>query len=248
MDSEYRLRIADSHTPATLPMKRLAEYIAAFAKLLGEEANVHFMGVENGSAVLIASVDQPARPKVSDRVLGVRDGLAPNDVLKAFNDLDDMLREDGATAALTGDINDVIVLFPGRTRAEPLIFGPFKQEGTLDGQVYRIGGKDETKHVHIRGGGLEFTELVTSEAVALRLRHHLFGGTLRFHGNGTWFRCGDGTWQLKSFRIADFEELDDQPLSEVIASLRNVKGNRWNEVPDAVSALLAARNGEGNGH
>jgi hypothetical protein len=248
MDSEYRLRIADSYTPATLPMKRLAEYVAALAKLFGEEANVHFRGVENGSAVLIASVDQPARRKVSERILGVRDGTAPTDVLTAFHDLDEMLRDDGASAVLTSDNDDVVVMFPGRTRAEPLVFGPFRQEGTLDGQVYRIGGKDETKHVHIRDGGLEFTELVTTEAIALRLRHHLFGGTLRFHGNGTWFRSGDGTWRLKSFRITDFEQLDDQPLSEVVASLRNVKGNRWNEVPDAVSALLAARNGEGDGH
>jgi hypothetical protein len=89
MDSKYRLRIANSYTPATFPMKRLAEYVAAFAKLLGEETNVHFGGVENGSAVLIASVDQPARPKVSDRVRGVRDGTAPKDVLRTFNDLDD---------------------------------------------------------------------------------------------------------------------------------------------------------------
>jgi len=248
MDKEYRLRIADSHTPATLPMRRLAEYVAAFAKLLGEETNVHFGGVENGSAVLVASVDQPARLKVADRVRGVRDGTAAKDVLKTFHDLDDMFREDNATAALIGDVDNVVVSFPGRTRAEPLVFGPFRQEGTLDGQVYRIGGKDETKRVHIRDGALEFTELVTTEAIALRLRHHLFGGTLRFHGHGTWYRRGDGTWQLKNFRIADFEQLDDRPLGEVVASLRKVKGNRWNEVPDSVSALLAERNGEGGGH
>jgi hypothetical protein len=248
MNSEFRLRIADSFTPATLPMKRLAEYVAAFAKLLGEEANVHFGRVENGSAVLIATIDLPARPKVADRVHGLRNGTASRDVLKTFNDLDEMLREDNATGALIGDVDEVVVPFPGRNRPVPLIFGPFKQEGTLDGQVYRIGGKDETKHVHIRDGVLEFSELVTTEAIALRLRHHLFGGTLRFHGQGTWFRCGDGTWQLKGFRISDFEELDDQPLSEVIAKLRKVKGNRWNEVPDPVSALLAERNGEGDGH
>jgi hypothetical protein len=248
MDSEYRLRIVDSYTPATLPMKRLAEYVATFAKLLGDESNVHFGGVENGSAVLVATVDQPVRSKVADRVRGVRNGTAPKDVLRIFNDLDNMLREDNATGSIVGNVNAVIVPFLGRTRTEPLIFGPFRQEGTLDGQVYRIGGKDETKHVHIRDGSLEFTELVTTEAVALRLRHHLFGGTLRFHGQGTWFRSEDGTWQLRNFRIADFEELDGQPLGEVIANLRKVKGNHWNEVPDPVSVLLAERSGEGDGH
>jgi hypothetical protein len=41
MDTEYRFLIADSYTPATIPMERLAAYIGALAQLLGEGANVH---------------------------------------------------------------------------------------------------------------------------------------------------------------------------------------------------------------
>ena len=37
MDSEYKLYIADSYVPATLPMERLAAYLAALARLLGVE-------------------------------------------------------------------------------------------------------------------------------------------------------------------------------------------------------------------
>jgi hypothetical protein len=54
MNGEYRFRIEDSYTPATLPMERLADYIAVLARLLGDQANVHFRGVEHGSAVLVA--------------------------------------------------------------------------------------------------------------------------------------------------------------------------------------------------
>jgi hypothetical protein len=74
---EYRFAIADSFTPQTLPMERLAEYVAALAKLLGERENVHFRSIEAGSAVLVATIDTPAQRKVRDRVIAVRDGHAP---------------------------------------------------------------------------------------------------------------------------------------------------------------------------
>lgn len=243
MNGEYQFRIADGYTPATLPMERLAEYMAALARLLGEGAHVHFHAIEAGSVKLKAKVDEPAQPKVRERVRAVRDGGGPRDARKAFDALDDMLRKDNASGALAGDDGAIVIPFPGRTRPEPLVFGPFRQDCTLDGQIFKIGGKDDTKHVHIRDGAVEFTDLVASEAVALRLRHHLFGATLRFHGEGTWFRHGDGAWELRNFRISDFEELEDRPLSEVVASLRKVKGSTWRDVPDPVRELLEDRYG-----
>ncbi len=243
MNGEYQFRIADGYTPTTLPMERLADYMAALARLLGEGAHVHFSAVEPGSVKLKARVDEPAQPKVRERVRAVRDGGGPRDARKAYDALDDMLRKDNASGALAGDDGAIVIQFPGRTRPEPLVFGPFRQDCTLDGQIFRIGGKDDTKHVHIRDGAVEFTDLVASEAVALRLRYHLFGPTLRFHGEGTWFRHADGAWELKNFRINDFEELEDRPLSEVVASLRKVKGSTWREVPDPVRELLKDRQG-----
>jgi hypothetical protein len=53
---EYRFTIAESFTPQTLPMERLAEYIAGLAKLLGEQPNVHFRSIEAGSTVLVATM------------------------------------------------------------------------------------------------------------------------------------------------------------------------------------------------
>ena len=67
MDREYQFRIADSYTPATIPMERLADYVAAFARLLGEVAAVHFDRIEHGSVCLTAKVDEPAQPKVLER-------------------------------------------------------------------------------------------------------------------------------------------------------------------------------------
>lgn len=248
MSQEYRFRIADSFTPETLPMERLAEYMAELAKLLGEQKNVHFQEIRAGSAQLIASIDDSARFKVRDRVQAVREGRGPKDAQKAFLAIDEMLRKDNASGELVGESGGIIVTFPGRNQAEPTTFGPIKQDGTLDGQIIRIGGQDDTVHVFLRDGSVVHTGLVTSPEVARRLAVHFLGATLRLRGVGTWFRTSEGAWELRKFKINDFEVLDETPLLDVVRSLRNVKGSEWSEVPDPVRALLEERHGGGDAH
>jgi len=221
---EYRFTIADSFTPETLPMDRLADYVAAFAKLLGEQGNVHFRSIEAGSAVLVATIDAPAEPKVRERMVAVHEGGGPRDARKAFADLDEMLRKDNATGALSDAAGAVVISFPGRNRPEPLIYGPVRQDGTIDGQLIRVGGKDETVPVHLRDGAIIHTGLFCTPEIARRIAPHLYGPTLRVHGAGTWFRTGAGAWELRNFRITDFEVLDDAPLLTVVGYLRKVLG------------------------
>ena len=237
-DKGYSFTISGGYTPKTIPMERLGEYMAALARMLGEEAYVHFESIREGSVALKARVDEPARPKVRERVRSVRTSSATAEVRRHYDQLDAMLRKDNAYAALDGGTDNVIA-FPGRNRAEPVVYGPFRQQGTIDGEVYRIGGKDTSKHIHVHSGDRDLSVLYASEAVAMRLRHHLFGGTLRFRGEGTWVRHDDGTWELRNFRVDDFEELGDASLIETVARLRSVTGDEFGD--DPVAQLLAER-------
>lgn len=248
MTDQYVFHISDSYTPSTMPMERLAEYMVALAKLLGETANVHFSEVFDASTALRANVDSPAQPKVHERISGLQTGDPAPDVAKAFDALDEMLRADNAFGSLTeGDRHGgVVITFPGKKKPQPAPFGPFKQEGSLDGRVYRIGGKDATKHVAIGDGNREFN-LTTNEALALELRHHLFGETLRFHGTGTWYRQANGEWELRTFRIASFDVLEDTSLQDVIARLRSVPSD-LRRLDDPLKQLLEDRYGAESKH
>lgn len=97
MDAGYSFTISESFTPDTIPLDRLAAYMAGFARLLGDTTSVHLAGIENGSVAIRARVEDHARPKVSDRVRGLRSGAATADVRKAYAELDEMLRRDNAT-------------------------------------------------------------------------------------------------------------------------------------------------------
>jgi hypothetical protein len=245
MTNEYTFRIADSYTPDTLPMKRLSEYVAAMAKLFGEEAYVHFSGVVEGSAVLKAIVDEPARPKVSSRLYSLKTGNPAKDVLKAADELDRLLKEDNATGTLQGTDDGVVIPFLGRNKPAPLVYGPFRQSGTLEGQLIRVGGKDETVPVNLKDGDVVHTGLYCSMELAKRIAAHFLGPVLRVHGVGGWLRLEDGTWALQNFRINEFEVLDDAPLLDVVEEIRDNQSGNWHFGEAPIKDLLDERNGEG---
>lgn len=243
---QYRFRI-DVFSVDSIPMARLADYMAELARLLGEAERVHFSHLEPGSAVLVSSVEDPAAPKVADRLAKVRDGNGSKDAMKAYNALDTMLAKDNAVGTLTSPEGAQIIPFPGRTRPKPVRYGPFRERGSLDGVVIRIGGRDETIPVLLQDGDA-LLPCQTSRDVSKRLAAHYLGSPLRVHGDGKWVREEDGSWRLDEFRIDDFEVLDDSPLTEVVGKLRAVEGSTWGESPDAIADILGVRRDKGDQH
>ena len=225
---EYRLRI-DVFTPATIPMARLAEYMAELARLLGEQENVHFSHLEPGSAVLVSRIEEAAEPKVEERLQEIRQGVASRDAMQAYNTLDTLLAKDNAVANLTEGAAHVIIAFPGRTRPKPVRYGPFREEGSLDGVIIRIGGRDSTIPVWVQDAdGTEYvcqTNLDLSKKLAPLYR----AATVRVFGGGKWVREDDGKWSLQQFDISHFEIIDDAPLIEVVLKLRAIEGAEWNK-------------------
>lgn len=236
---EYRFKI-DVFTPDTLPMARLAEYMARLADLLGHEQSVHFDRIEKGSAVLVPKIDDPDVPKVQERLQAVRRHAGPKDAQKAFEQLDRMLAKDNAIGTLIEDTDAEIIKFPGRTRPQPITYGPFNEQGALSGVLIRIGGKDETVPVHIQDGDVIY-KCNTNREIARELAHHLFASPIRVKGSGRWHRDEEGAWELDRFNISEFEELDDAPLGEAVQKLRAVPGSGWKDSVDPLGELQRLR-------
>jgi hypothetical protein len=244
---KYRFRI-DAFSVDSLPMARLAEYMAGLAALLGECERVHFSHLEAGSAVLVSNVEPMAFPKVEERVSQVRQGSGPKDAMQAYKAIDTMLASDGATAVLVSPSESNVIEFPGRLRPKPVRYGPFREVGTLDGRIIRIGGRDETIPVWLKDGDVVYNCNVRGEEVARRLAPHYLNGIVRLRGSGKWVREEDGTWKLEQFDVADFEVLDDSPMVEVVGKLRAVEGGIWHESDDALSDLVGLRRDEQDRH
>jgi hypothetical protein len=243
--SEYRFKI-DVFSVDSLPMSRLAEYMAELARLLGEQERVHFSRLEQGSAILVSKIEEPAAPKVEERLQKVRQGQGPKDAMQAYKNLDTLLAKDNAVATLAEGGAEIIA-FPGRTRPKPVKYGPFREDGSLDGVVIRVGGRDDTIPVLLRDAeGAEYA-CQTSSGLSRQLAQHYRGATIRVHGSGKWVREENGSWILQQFDIDRFEVLDDTPLTDVVSKLRAVEGSEWSTDP-SLGDVLGMRGEEGPPH
>lgn len=244
--NEYTFRI-DVFTPDTLPMARLAEYMAALADLFGHKESTHFARIEEGSARLVSRVEEQDSPKVERRLEAVANSNAPHGAAKAYKILDDMLAEDNAVGEVIGPKGAVIIPFPGRARPKALTFPAFRQDGSIDGQIVSIGGRDRTAHVTLQDSGITYTNIDLSRDVARELAKHLYGTKVRLFGSGRWERHPEGAWKLLSFTVDRHELLDDAPLVAVLAEIRSIPDSSYMG-EEAYNELMALRLGEDEIH
>jgi hypothetical protein len=241
-DNEYTFRI-DAFTPETIPMARLAEYLAVLSDLVGYFQSTHFDRLEAGSACLVCRIDAVDAPKVEQRLARTGQPDAPKDLSKAFDMLDNMLANDNAVGKLSNSTGALIVPFPGRDRPKALSFPSFRQDGSIDGQIVSIGGKDATAHVILQDGGVTYSNIKLTRELARQLRSYLYEQKVRLVGSGRWERSPDGIWKLLDFNVSSFQVLSDASLSDVLASVREIPDNGLSDSANIYDDLIALRLG-----
>lgn len=243
----YTFRI-DAFTPATLPMARLAEYMAKLAELLGEQERVHFVRLRKGSAILEHNVEQPAVQKVRERVTKAkRPALAPDDIRRSMHDLNEMLRKDNAVGDLSRG-GAKILLFRGREEQPPERIGPVVEAIQVDGLLVRIGGKDASAHATILNAEGETVSCVVSRQLAMAMGHHLFA-PIRVRGQARWERTEEGKWEILSVKAEDFQALQDVgDLQSAVSRLQSIEGSEWSAITDPLSLLSELRGSDKDWH
>lgn len=235
----YDFRI-DAWMPETLPMARLAEYLSNLSKVFGHQEYVHFSKVRKGSAILESMVAVEATTNVENRLKLVSSLDCPEDAKKHINNINDMLREDGASATLSKKGGAKIIQFPGckMPLAEEAII---HETGELIGIVIKVGGKDDTVPLLLQDTDGTTYPCTTSRELARQLAQHLFGDQVRVLGTGKWRRTQDRVWKLDEFKLKSWEQLDQTQLVDDVALLRSVEGSQWNTFGDPHAELRKLR-------
>jgi len=223
----YVFKIKGRYTPESLPMERLAVYLADLAKMLGEPENIHFVEITEGSTNLAWAVDAPALPVVQGRLEEIARGDADIIYMEAYRSLNRRLREDETEGEIFPEGGAAVLPFAGATAPQPVAFSGILKAGSIDGVVIRVGGTLEAINVGIQSSAGLLSKCVTSKAVAKALAGHMFDDELRLHGSGRWSRSDEGQWSLQKFVISHFEVLDPTPLNEVLADLRALGKGAW---------------------
>lgn len=245
-DDIYTFRI-DAYTPDTIPMARLAEYMAVLAAMFGEKDSVHFKGIEPGSTKLLTRVEREAAPKVRDNINNARSGDGKPDAVKAYKQTNEMLRKDNAAASLERSGTNILD-FPGRKMPRPPKLGPFNQGVEKDGVLVRIGGKDKSAHAMIEDGDGNTWSFEVTRELAIDLAHHLFGKPIRLLGTGRFFRDEEGEWQHSALRATDFHPLNADSLLDVVGRIRRLPEDTWRLGVDPIAMLRSLRNDDSEVH
>lgn len=234
----YTFRI-DAYTPDTIPMARLAAYMAELAAMFGEKDRVHFKGLKAGSTKLLSRVEREAAPKVRNNLANATSG-DEGEAAKSFKKLNEMLRDDNAEAKLVRGKSNILN-FPGRKAVRPPKLGPFNHGVAKDGILVRIGGKDKSAHAIIEDGDGCTWSFEVSREMAKELAHYLFTKPLRLTGQGRWFRDEDGQWQYSTLKAAEFKVLDEASLLEVVGRVRGLPKETWKQGIDPIEMLRSLR-------
>ncbi|WP_438987773.1 hypothetical protein [Marivivens donghaensis] len=217
MNKKFILYI-NAFNPQTIPMARLAEYMDAFAKLLGNKEYVHFSHLETGSTQIACSVDHEAEPKVQKRILG---GDSVNEVEKAKQTIDGLLLNDNADGwVYDPDLpNRKIIYLAGVKREKPLTYGPFNEISTIQGRLISIRGADETAHLILKDFDKQISKIETDQDMARDISQYLFE-PVRLTGEARWFRSETGDWELQRFRVLSFQGLRMATIGAAIKEMR----------------------------
>lgn len=231
----------DAYSPEIIPMAKLAEYMADFAALLGKEHAVHFDRLEGGSTNIVSRVEYEDVPKVIARLADIDHGAASKELMRLIADMDKRLANDNAAGRVlladsSGVTEELLLTFPGRDRPKLPSYGPFTQDGHLDGVLISVGGRDETISVRLQNGETSYTHCETNRTIARELGQHMFE-PVRIHGRGRWLREADGNWVLHHFRIHRFEALGVASLRQTVVALRAVPGSGWKDINDPLGEL-----------
>jgi hypothetical protein len=236
---EFRFRI-DAFTPQTMPLGRLAEYLAELARVLGQDHAIHLVELDSGSTVLVHKIDAEAVPKVRERAEAVRLRTAPTQAMRSYENVNRLLREDNAAASLFEDGAEILV-FPGKT-TDVAHFPSVSERGELDGEVMRVGGMGDPVPILLATDkGTALSGCYAKRPIAKQLGKKLFE-PVRLFGEGRWSRTIEGRWVLNAFRIDNFQELESEGLADALTRLRAIPGIGWGD--DVVDELLNLRHGE----
>lgn len=230
----------DNHSPDTLSLRRLGEYLACLSNVIGSNEPVHLHSVESGSAMLRLEVDDARYPQIVADLDGLANGHGPKRRLTAYENLKKMLSDDRTSGALIDHFHSAIASIPWAESPDTAI--EIMKHGSVQGELYQVGGKDESVPVRLAGANGETYLCEATREIASQISPHLYC-QVRVSGSSIWVRTDKEGWRLKKLRIESYKVLSESALGAALSNLRVNHGVNWGDMEDPHAIALDLRRG-----
>lgn len=240
-DFEELTFVIPGHTPETMPLNRLLEYLQQMAAVLGDPEKLHLVEIREGSCEPVLHTDRETALTVRERAAKVARGDGTKRQVDGLNNIRRMLRHDRVYKRPALLRSQQIIYLQIEAAPEEMELSGIRQAGSVDGALIKIGGAGENASIQLQDlDGKIISGFTAKRPVAKELAHHMWD-PVRLFGVGQWGRNEDGVWQLERMQVQSFEPLQDESLSVTMAKLRAANVT-WPQ--DAVERLLKERNGD----
>jgi hypothetical protein len=243
-DFEELVFVIPGHTPETMPLNRLIEYLQQISMVLGDPENLHLVAIKKSSVAPTFHLPKASAIQARERARRVQTGDGTKKQVDAFNRIRRMLRRDardaGKPAFLQGPNSKVYLEIPVAPDDLGALAG-IRQASTVDGQLIRVGGAGEDATLQVQDlDGRIMSGFTAKRALAKELAA-LMWEPIRLSGIGQWSRSDEGVWALDKMQVQSYERLEDEDLGLVLERLRSLDV-KW---PDnALERLRNEREGD----
>ncbi len=228
---EYSFRIIGP-SPDTLPMARLAVYVAELARLMGNQDGIHLSRIDPGSVALVVTAGQADISLISPRIRGAATGDVTADGSGPWRKINEYLSEDGWSAEMRLPRSAEIIAFPGKAKIAKAIRS-VTQPTSVQGRLIRLEGAGEIVKVGLHIDG-DLSARISIDAAKAQQLASFFHRSVRLSGDGRWRRSADGKWSLESLVANSFEVLGEVDIKSTLRDLAMI-------IPSGTgSAALAA--------
>lgn len=239
-DFEELSFVIPGHTPETMPLNRLIEYLQQMSVVLGDPENLHLVAIKESSVAPTFHVPKAVALQARERASRVQRGDGTKKQVDAYNRIRRMLRRDARDAgkpALLRSPHKVVLEIPVAPDDLGVLSG-IRQAGSVDGQLTRVGGAGEDAALQVQDmNGRIISGFTAKRALAKELAS-LMWEPVRLFGIAQWARSDEGAWSLEKMQVQSYERLEDEDLSLVFERLRSLDV-KWPE--DALERLRDER-------
>lgn len=235
----YTFKIED-FTPENMPFGRLVEYYLQITRLLRVAENLHLVDVVEGSHGSAFRVERKHEAELTRMLVAINDGSAAKSALRARDEINSMLRQDGTSGSFYDSRGVNVIQFPGKMADN----GPqlrVRGAASFVGELYHIAGTKDDAKVRINTDAYGVVFCSTSKEIARDIRNFLFED-VKVSGRGMWVKSESGKWDIDNFVITDFAPVTRESLRETVDRVRGMH-LAWPDDPIGEVAKIEERNG-----
>lgn len=226
-------------------MERLAAYMSAFAKLLGNDGEVRFENVSAGSLLLLSRVTVAAVEALEERI-STADLQADNSpaARRACAEILELMATDRTSGSIQVERTPgvrvrLLQLTPQRVAERIRV----KDHNPIRGVPVSLSFGEARVTLRLQDGPRNYGQISLPRALAMELvdERCLMRVHIRLDGEGAWELQDSGAWRLASFNAKSWAKLDDTPLKDVVRAIRDDAAEAFDAIGEPVTYFREIR-------